>query len=81
MLISKVSNSENSQNFYGKLVIFQIAIIDWFKKWLNIRISSIWKLINFPNLTFWKLKKNIFQFEKLLNCANNSWKMKKLIQK
>ena len=27
-LISKVSNLENSQNFYGKLVIFQIAIID-----------------------------------------------------
>ena len=28
ILISKVSNLENSQNFYGKLVIFQIAIID-----------------------------------------------------
>ena len=27
-LIPKVSNLENSQNFYGKLVIFQIARID-----------------------------------------------------
>ena len=26
--ISKVCNLENSQNFYGKLAIFQIAIID-----------------------------------------------------
>ena len=26
--IPKVSNLENSQNFYGKLVIVQIAIID-----------------------------------------------------
>ena len=26
--IPKVSNLENSQNFYGKLVIFQIATID-----------------------------------------------------
>ena len=41
ILIPKVSNSENSQNFYGKLVIFQIAIIDWFKKWSNIRNCSI----------------------------------------
>ena len=58
-LISKVDSLENSQNFYGKLVILQIAIIDWFEKWSNIRNCSIWKLINFSNLTFWKFKNNI----------------------
>ena len=42
--IPKLSNWENSPNFYGKLVIFEIAIIDWFKKWSNIRNCSIWKI-------------------------------------
>ena len=33
ILIPKISNLENSQNFeFGKLAIFQIAMIDWFKK-------------------------------------------------
>ena len=31
--IPKVSNLENSQNFYGKLVIFQIVGIDGIIKW------------------------------------------------
>ena len=46
--ILKVFNLENSQNFYfGKIAIFRIAMIDWFKKWSNIRNWSIRKVMNF----------------------------------
>ena len=46
--IPKVFNLENSLNFeFGKFVIFQIAMIDWFQKWSNIRNWSIRKVMNF----------------------------------
>ena len=56
--ISKVCNLENSQNFYGKLAIFQIAIIDW-KRDQIFEIVQFKKLINSPNSTFWKIKQTL----------------------
>ena len=77
--IPKVSNLENTQNFwFWKLAVLQIAIINWFQKWSNIRNFSIWKInefLKFNTLKNWKKQIKCYNLENLKIINFTIWKI------